>query len=302
MLVLFISAFAWRFNRCNYRNYYQPLLYGQELLESSPDDSIIIADKSNSAFILIYLKYCRNATKARIITPSPALTSALADLSDSDKDISSCGKGVLSMLRSNYELYSSPILRKQELDSITEPVVIFTRCADIWRLVTPAGIVFKMDHEQHYSKDVQFAFWRDLLERPGFKFTNDDKPDFSLNMEDILFDHAFWHMLREEYDIAKFLLVNAEKHSKEAPSDVDGCLAQCMLELGETEDALRVATHALMKNGADKRAIMVIARALMTQGDHLQAIDILQSVLNIYPDDTEAQKYIAIAREQLTGQ
>ncbi len=95
--------------------------------------------------------------------------------------------------------------------------------------IYPDGIIFRLGNKSNYDKIKQQAYWRTLLQSAMFKPKSHNHPDFAENMIFTLYDHAKWHYYMKEYDMAKFLCLQAMLYRDEPRPDILARTADCMV-------------------------------------------------------------------------
>ncbi|MFC1498664.1 protein O-mannosyl-transferase family, partial [Verrucomicrobiota bacterium] len=304
LVLLVITAYAVRLPECNLREYYQPYDYGQELLSRVPENGWVIPSNDSSFFVLSYLKFCKKQRPdICIITPSDYCRAVLKDmLSDPGSAVTS--RRLAELVRGDQERFIEPILNQDNINKGSDPEIVFAKfpLEKGWeRDLYPDGPLFRFDPQNHYSKEAQLRYWKQLLRKQAFALEPNSTADFRVNMVTLLHDHAWWHNKRSEYDAAKYLYGQALIYSPHVRPDILSGMADCLVSLEEFDEAYECCMKALGADQYNKRALNILGIIYVQRRQFDLALLCFRTVLKLYPDDKAAKENMEKALEERNG-
>jgi tetratricopeptide (TPR) repeat protein len=241
-----------------------------------------------------------------IIIPSPSFISQVASLSSSSSSsVSEMRKSFVRLLRSDPASYLLPVLNEKDISSDNDPavsLVMLQEDLNIAQYLYPCGPVFSLDSREKYSKDRQSEFWHSLLKQPDFLMDNGSKDDFKNNMVQVLHHHAWWHLVNGEYDISKYLYVQALRYSRIMDPQILSGAAKCSLELREFEEAFYYSKRTLDHDPDNKLALNTLGIVYAASQDPGSARLCFERILTLYPGDEDARKNLEMIGKEMKAQ
>jgi tetratricopeptide (TPR) repeat protein len=290
------------FGLCDYSKYVQPYELGLRMLEDMPRGSWVFPGTDNSAFILMYLKFCKGQRPdTHILTPT-------GNFLDAVSNIGKTGKLTGETFRREYlrdpSVYRDSLLNQAEDRNVSGPV-FFSNLPDdhpgIGPFLFPLGTLFVVGDGSGYDPAQQRRSWMSLLADPVFVLAPDSKKDFREHMAGLLYVHGLCHFRRGEFAMAEYLLTASRRYSVADQVETVSLLGRCKMELGDYAEAVRVSRQALSLDERDAMAWSTMGWVFGRQGRHDMALKCFESILTFNPSDISAQENVKTARARAAG-